>query len=206
VMDAQARGYKRRNELPFDRHDRDTLKYWSTEHGRLKLMDEVIAEIRKKGWRTRVDSGWEGWDLEIYGSRYTKIRIITGTEHHHGNGMLTRVRVQPLMSTFCTVLLWASCILAGLLLLQDYLWPFSRTAALIPLAWWAMYQVNRWRVSVPVIGMIDEVAERSGYWPVYPKKPEKPACGDAGVPQPVKGAAEREDDAVHVPDGEAVVA
>ncbi|QOV88275.1 glycosyltransferase [Humisphaera borealis] len=205
VMDAQARGYKRRNELPFDLYDRDTLKYWSKEHGRLKLMDEVIAEIRKKGWRVRVDSGWEGWDLEIYGSRYTKIRITTATEDHHGVGKLTRVRVHPMMSTFCTVLLWASCILGGLLLLQDYLWPFSRTAALIPVAWWTMYLVNRWRVTVPVLGMIDEVAERSGYWPVYPKKPEKPSI-ETGVPQPVrKKESQREDDKVHLPE-DAVVA
>jgi glycosyltransferase involved in cell wall biosynthesis len=206
VMDRQATGYKRRNELPFDRHDRDTLKYWSTEHGRLKLMDEVIAEIRKKAWRLRVDSGWEGWDLEIYGSRYTKIRITTATEHHHGSGMLTRVRVKPMMSTFCKVLLWASCILAGLLLMQDYLWPFSRTAALIPLGWWTMYLIDRWHVSVPVIGMIDEVAERTGYWPVYPKKPEKPNCDDAGVPQPMREKADQDNDTVHVPVGETVVA
>jgi hypothetical protein len=93
-----------------------------------------------------------------------------------------------------------------LLLLQDYLWPFSRTAALIPLAWWTMYLIDRWHVSVPVIGMIDEVAERTGYWPVYPKKPEKPNCDDAGVPQPVREKEDRDEDKVRVPVGETVVA
>ena len=29
------------------------------------------------------------------------------------------------------------------------IWPFSRTAVLIPLTWWAMYLVNKWRVSRP---------------------------------------------------------
>jgi hypothetical protein len=110
------------------------------------------------------------------------------------------------MSTFCTVLLWASCILAGLLLLQDYLWPFNRTAMLIPLAWWAMYLLDRWRVSVPVIGMIDEVAERNTYWPVHPKKPEKHKCDEAGVPQPLRKKATRDDDTVHLPEGETAVA
>jgi hypothetical protein len=111
-----------------------------------------------------------------------------------------------MMSTFCKVLLWASCILAGLLLLQDYLWPFSRVAALIPLAWWAMFLYNRWQVSTPVIGMIDEVAERNTYWPVYPKKPEPKGGCEAGVPQPLRERADRDDDKVHVPDGETVVA
>jgi hypothetical protein len=45
-------------------------------------------------------------------------------------------------------------------------------------------------------------------WPVYPKKPEKPASGDAGagVPQKVRTEAERDDDPVRLPEGDAVVA
>jgi hypothetical protein len=81
--------------------------------------------------------------------------------------MLTRVRVQLEMSKFCLVLFCASCMLAGLLLL--YMWPFSRTAVLIPLAWWAMYVINKWSVGRPVFGLIDEVAEKAGFYPVYPK-------------------------------------
>ena len=125
----------------------------------------------------RLDSGWNSWDMEIYGSRYVNLQIGTATEEHHGIGKLTRsaaVRASAKMSNFCEAR--SSCkraaILSGLLLL--HMWPFSRTAVLIPLAWWAMYAVNRWRVSIPVLGLIDEVAEKSGYYPVYPKKTEAP--------------------------------
>ena len=45
-------------------------------------------------FRRRHDSGWSNWDVEIYGSRYVKVRLTTATEHHHNVGMLTRVRVQ----------------------------------------------------------------------------------------------------------------
>ena len=38
----------------------------------------------------RLDSGWNGWDMEIYGSRYVKVRVTTASEHHDGRGMLTR--------------------------------------------------------------------------------------------------------------------
>ena len=36
-----------------------------------------------------------------------------------------------------------------------------------------MYLVNRWRVTTPVLGMIDEIAEGAGYWPVPAKKNAK---------------------------------
>src|SRR5205085_718208 len=121
-------------------------------------------EVIKAGWRLRLDSGWGAWDMEIYGSRYVKIRLTTATENHHRNGLLTRVRVQTMMSNFCKVLLLGSSMMAGLLML--HMWPFSRIALLIPMAWWTMFLVNRWRVSNPVIGLIDAAAEAAGFDPV----------------------------------------
>ncbi len=171
VMRKEARGYQRKQRLPFDPHDRNTLRYWSKTEDRYLLLKEITREVRAARWRMRLDSGWNKWDLEIYGSRYVNLQISTATEEHHGVGKLTRVRVRAKMSNFCKALMGASIILSGLLLL--HMWPFSRTALLLPLAWWSMFVVNRWRVSMPVLGLIDEVAERSGYWPVYPKKQEK---------------------------------
>ena len=131
--------------------------------------------------------------MEIYGSRYVKIRITTATEDHHGVGRLTRVRVKPMMSNFCKVLTVASTILTGLLLLQDYLWPFSRTAVLIPVTWWTMYLINRWRVTTPVLGMIDEIAEGAGYWPVPAKRNAKAVKVVEPLPRPVADQGLRED-------------
>ncbi len=168
VMRTIAKGYKRENKLPFDPKDRGTLRYWSTSHERVHLLQQITEEVKSAGWRSRIDSGWGGWDIEIYGSRYVKVRLTTATEQHEGKGMLTRVRVQSFMSKFCLCLFIASLILAGLLLL--HVWPFSRIAVLIPLSWWAMFLVNRRTVTGPILGLIDEVAERSGYWPVPPNK------------------------------------
>jgi hypothetical protein len=79
--------------------------------------------------------------------------------------------------------------LAGLLLL--YMWPFSRTAVLIPLTWWAMYLFNKWHVSRPIFGLVDEVAEKAGFYPVYPHRDEKPR--PATVTQPEDRKAEPAD-------------
>jgi hypothetical protein len=174
VMKHDLGGYQRPGRLPVDPLDADVLRYWSKEHDRLHMLDQIKREVKAAGWRKRVDSGWGAWDMEIYGSRYVKVRITTATEHHHGVGMLTQVRVRALMSKFCAVLFGATLMMAGLLLI--YLWPFSRTAALIPLMWWTMFLVNRWHVTNPVVALVDQVAERSGFYPVYaPTKAERKA-------------------------------
>jgi len=174
-------GFSAKHNLPIDPHDPRTLRYWSTVHDRMPLLKQIIDKVHAAGWRTRIDSGWHNWDLEIYGTRYVKVRLTTATEHHHGNGMLTRVRVERRQSQFGLVLLVAALILATLLLVR--MWPWSRPAVLIPLVWWAMYLVSRRRVTGPILGLIDAAAAEAGYYPV-PTRP-RPANEPADVgPEP----------------------
>ncbi|HLL89741.1 MAG TPA: glycosyltransferase, partial [Tepidisphaeraceae bacterium] len=178
VMKRDATGYRRPHDLPFDPDDAETLRYWSwwkDNKGRLDLLPEIVGEVKAAGWRMRVDSGWSPWDLEIYGSRYVKVRVTTATERHDHNGYLTRVRVRFTMSNFCKVLLAASTILSALLLM--HLLPFSKPAVLIPMVWWGMFVVNRHRVSRPVLGLIDLAAEKVGMIPVPREKPTAPPAG-----------------------------
>ncbi|HWE95274.1 MAG TPA: glycosyltransferase [Tepidisphaeraceae bacterium] len=163
VLTAKGRGFRRKGRLPFDAGDRFALRYWSERHDRFVLLKQITTGVRAAGWRYRLDSGWNGWDMEIYGSRYVKLRITSATEKH-ARGNLVRLRVEPIMSNFCRALMGSSTILVLVLMLD--MWPFSRTAVLIPLAWWAMFAVNRWRVSIPVLGLIDESAQEAGFYPV----------------------------------------
>ncbi len=185
VMKDEARGYRRSGALPFDPRDHDTLRYWSHEHDRLVLLKRVKDEVQAAGWRFRLDSGWSDRDLEIYASRYVRVAVTTATEHHHGSGLLTRVRVRMVMSKFCMVLLAAGSIMTGLLLMYVP-FEFSRPAVLIPLSWWTMFLVNRHRVSRPVFGLIDQAAEKAGYWPVPATPAAEAAPADSeSTPQPL---------------------
>jgi glycosyltransferase involved in cell wall biosynthesis len=181
--EAKRRGAPR--ALPLERAKKRTLRYWSTHYDRVVLLQKIKEEVAAHGWRMRLDSGWNDWDMEIYGSRYVKVRLTSMTEHHHGDdrGMLTRIRVELLPSTFCYVLMLAASIMAGLLFL--YVWPFSRPALLIPMFLWTMYLVNKSLVSGPVLNLIDEVAERVGFYPVHekPAPPARPAPA-AAAPAP----------------------
>jgi glycosyltransferase involved in cell wall biosynthesis len=170
VMQKQASRDRAPKSLPFDPQDRQTLRYWSKVHDRLAMIQRIKEEVTKAGWRIRLDSGWAGWDMEIYGSRYVKVRLTTATEKH-ADGMLTRVRVQLLMSTFCRVLMAGSLIMMSLLFM--YLWPFSRPALLIPMTWWTMFLVNRRAVAGPVISLVDDAAEMAGFYPVLPRPDPK---------------------------------
>jgi glycosyltransferase involved in cell wall biosynthesis len=192
VLKPQARGY-RRPELPFDPRQTGTLRYWQPYFERSVLLESIKQETQIAGLRLRIDSGWQPWDMEIYGSRYVKVRLTTVSEHHSG-GYMTKVRVEMLMSTFCRVLMAASLVFAGMLTLK--LWPFSRPAMLIPLTWWGMFVLNRWRVAPAVLGLIDVAAEKANFWPVtrdgQVRKPTEPGAEPTSPPpeaQPVAATA-----------------
>ncbi len=176
-LKAEAAGYRRPRELPLDPLERRTLVYWHHEQDRIPLLTTIHHEVATAGWRHRIDAGWGEFDLDIYGSRYVKVRLTTATEHHHGSGKLTRVRVRILMSNFYKVLLLCLGLLTGLLLI--HVWPFSRPAVLLPIAGWAMYLFNKWKVSAPVLGLIDAAAEKAGFYPVHAKtKADQAATGE----------------------------
>jgi cellulose synthase/poly-beta-1,6-N-acetylglucosamine synthase-like glycosyltransferase len=189
VMRDPDAGYLDRRRLPLDPADRAVLRYWHHQHDRLVLLEKIKDEVRAAGWRMRADSGWHGWDLEIYGNRYLRIRLATVTEHHYASpdapqgGLLTKVRVTMGMSNFCMLLMAASLLLTAQLLY--HIWPFSRPAMLIPLIWWTIYMVSRWRVSRPVMGLIDRAAEKAGFYPVgLSPEPVRPSVPIRPLPEP----------------------
>jgi hypothetical protein len=78
-------------------------------------------------------------------------------------------------------------------LLLLHLWPFSRPAALIPMAWWAMFLVNRHRVTAPVLGLIDAAAEKAGFVPVPAVPPAATAPRPQTAPAPADPTFDGED-------------
>ncbi len=156
----EAIGFQRPN-LPFNPTNGHELMYWSGTQDRLPLLESIKREAEGDGLRYRIDAGWHGWDLEIYGSRYVKVRLTTVSEKHE-TGLMTRVRIALKMTTFCKVLLVAGIILSAFV--GWTLWPFSRPALLIPLVIWTMFLLTRIRTGRPIMGLIDEAAEKAGYW------------------------------------------
>lgn len=155
-------------ELPIDPHDREVLRYWFSFEpdrwaDRMTLLSQIRQEVMPLGWRMRADSGWSPWDMELYISRYVKVRILTASEHH-AKGVLTRVKVEVIMSTFTKLLLVASMPMTILLL--AYLWPFSRPAVLLPFVWLSLFAIGLARVKGPVMAVIHDAAGKSGLTPI----------------------------------------
>src|SRR5213596_3462993 len=72
--------------------------FWS-EQGRDRhyLLGAVFELLEDEGWRYSTDSGWNDWDIQIYGNFWWSIALQTVTEYHGGGKCLTRVRLRNRM-------------------------------------------------------------------------------------------------------------
>ena len=71
------------------------LIYWSEQgHDRHHLLGAIFQLLEEEGWRYSTDTGWNEWDIQIYGNFWWSIVLQTVTEYHGGGKCLTRVRLR----------------------------------------------------------------------------------------------------------------
>jgi GT2 family glycosyltransferase len=65
--------------------------YWSEEgKDRHHLLGAIFALLNEEDWRYSTDTGWNEWDIQIYGNFWWSIVLQTVTEYHGGPKCLTR--------------------------------------------------------------------------------------------------------------------
>ena len=69
--------------------------YWSDDgKDRHQLLASIFGLLEEEGWRYSTDTGWNEWDIQIYGNFWWSIALQTVTEYHGGPKCLTRVALR----------------------------------------------------------------------------------------------------------------
>jgi glycosyltransferase involved in cell wall biosynthesis len=100
------------------------MRFWNEEgKGREALLPALVEDLEKEGWSYSIDTGWQNWDLQIYGSLWWGVRVRTVTEYHGGPKCLTRVGFHT--SMVATTFLLNALILGILLYRQIFVTNFD---------------------------------------------------------------------------------
>jgi hypothetical protein len=69
--------------------------YWNEEgKDRHHLLTSIFQRLEEDGWRYSSDTGWNEWDIQIYGNFWWSVVLQTVTEYHGGPKCLNRVRLR----------------------------------------------------------------------------------------------------------------
>jgi len=147
--------------------------FWN-EDGRDRhfLLGAIFQLLNEEGWRYSTDSGWNEWDIQIYGNFWWSIALQTVTEYHGGGKCLTRVRLR---SRFVTTTIIFNLIVLSLLIYHQLNISQLDLWVLVPYLLFLVFLWTRARLlKSRVAELVDLAAHRAGLqWVSRRSKPFK---------------------------------
>jgi hypothetical protein len=135
--------------------------FWS-EQGRDRhyLLGAIFELLDEEGWRYSTDSGWNEWDIQIYGNFWWSIALQTVTEYHGGGKCLTRVRLR---NRFVTTTIIFNLIALSLLIYRQLNISHVDLWVLVPYVLFLVFLWTRARLlKSRVAELVDLAAHRAG--------------------------------------------
>ncbi len=156
--------FRRIAALPYaDRGEAlDEIQYWC-HNGmeRVSFVYAVVHKLEQEGWQHKPDAGWDEFDVEIYGTRWSRLQLSTVAEAVEKGSYVFHCRLRTGWSLLAKVLFWMAAglelILIGLVAdAVPWLWMLLLTLPLI-----GLYFENEKRILQRlIVAFLDELAEK----------------------------------------------
>ena len=149
--------------------------YWSEEgRERHHLLGAIFQLLEEEGWRYSTDTGWNDWDIKIYGNFWWSVVLQTVTEYHGGPKCLTRVRLR---SRFVPTTVIFNMVVLSLLIYRQVNIGHFDPWVMIPYGLFLGFLGTRARaLKLRVAELVDVAAYRAGMQRVMRKWREKAAA------------------------------
>jgi glycosyltransferase involved in cell wall biosynthesis len=135
--------------------------FWSEEgRDRHHLLGAIFQLLEEEGWRYSTDSGWNEWDIQIYGNFWWSVVLQTVTEYHGGPKCLTRVKLRSRLVT--TTVIFNLIVLSFFIYRQINL-SHADLWFIVPYSLFLLFLANRARaLKSRVAELVDLAAYRAG--------------------------------------------
>ncbi|HET9418856.1 MAG TPA: glycosyltransferase [Chthoniobacterales bacterium] len=164
--------------------------FWSSEgRDRHYLLGSIFDLLEEEGWRYSIDTGWNDWDIQIYGNFWWSIALQTVTEYHGQGECLTRVRLR---NRAVPTTVAANLIALSLLIYRQLNTSHVALSVIVPYALFLVFLASRARaLKSRVAELVEAAAHRVGLQRMRRGRlvPVSPAAADIEVPMHVDPAA-----------------
>ncbi len=140
------------------------VEYWTeTPMDRVDFVRRILRRLDQQGWEIKADVGWSNFDMEIYGSRWSHLQLVTVAEPHAGGKQLLRCRLRMAWSLSAKVALFAmlgfEVVVCGFV--WHTLWQIWFLLLTIPaFAWHVKYDQQHLQRMISVV--LDDIAQKNG--------------------------------------------
>jgi GT2 family glycosyltransferase len=140
----------------------DEIQYWChTGMERVSFVHAIVEKLEQEKWQHKPDAGWNEFDVEIYGTRWSRLQLTTVAESVEKGHQLFHCRLNTGWSLLAKVFFWFACglelLLIGLVATTvPWLWMLLLTLPLL-----GIYFENEKRILQRlIVAFLDEVAAK----------------------------------------------
>ncbi|HXI51524.1 MAG TPA: glycosyltransferase family 2 protein, partial [Candidatus Saccharimonadales bacterium] len=141
-----------------------SLFYWGDgQIDRIDWVNGIVLRLDQQGWPSKTDTGWSEHDVEIFGSRWSRLQLITATEDYGGGRRLFRCRLRAYWSLLAKLAFWSftgfEMLVIGMVSEeQPWLWMLLLT---MPIFGWFLEQEKQNQQRL-IAAFLDDVAKQRG--------------------------------------------
>ena len=176
----------------------ENIRYWSDGGAdRYSILHKIVTKLDAEGWQHKTDTGWNDYDVEIFGSRWSRLRLTTVTEELAGGKKIIRCRLAATWSLPARIAFWSACGVELLLigwLAEAHPWAWMLLLTMSLFVFWL--EQERRTLLLWIAAFLDEVAAEHGLLKLTARGEQ----GDRPAPTPdahgVAGARAREEKAL----------
>jgi GT2 family glycosyltransferase len=165
-------------------HGKQSLKevqYWSGRRiDRVEYVATILRQLQERGWPNKSDVGWSSYDVEITGSRWSRLLLTTVVEDHPQGRQLIRCRLQAAWSFHAKVIF---SLLVGLELVFvgvigfELIWPLLILLSLPVFVWFVRRERRKLQSLVTIF--LDQVGKGLSLTKIY-------SDAEVSTPEPQK--------------------
>jgi GT2 family glycosyltransferase len=138
----------------------EEVQYWChTGLERLTFVQAAVERLEEEKWQHKPDSGWGEYDVEIYGTRWSLLKLTTVSELVENGHQLFHCRLDAGWSLLAKVLFWSACafellVISLVVAAQPWLWMVLLTLPLLGL----YFESEKRTLQRLIVAFLDELA------------------------------------------------
>ena len=145
--------------------------YWSGGgDDRYAFLHRILSKLESEEWQHKTDSGWSDHDVEIFGSRWSRLRLTTVSEELGQGKRIFRCRLKATWSLPARIAFWFVCgaeLLVIGLFAPRHPWMWMLLVSMSVLGWWL--EQERRTMLLWIAALLDEVAAEQKFVKIQPQ-------------------------------------